>query len=99
MSGIEKRQNVRRKIAHDVFMETGLGPPLKCSMLDVSEFGARIKAEVPSAAPQEFLIHLHDGLTRWCRVMWRSDTEIGIKFIQPPQSLKAKSAAASRRGA
>ena len=99
MSGIEKRQNVRRKIAHDVFMETGLGAPLKCSMLDVSEFGARIKAKDPSAAPQEFLIQLHDGLTRWYRVMWRSDTEIGIKFIQPPQSLMAKSAAASRRGA
>jgi hypothetical protein len=61
---------------------------LECKMLDVSKFGARIRVSDPRSTPQEFLILLDRGLTRWCQVMWRSDTEIGIKFVEPPKSLK-----------
>lgn len=62
-------------------------------MLDISEAGARLRVHDPGAAPQEFLIILGGGLMRWCQVVWRSDTEIGTKFIEPPQSLKKKKAA------
>jgi hypothetical protein len=84
---IEKRQSERRSIERVVHMSTGLGPPLKCSMKDLSEFGARIEIGDPKASPQEFEIVLKLGLTRWCRVMWRSEDEIGIKFIPAPPSL------------
>lgn len=70
-------------------MATGLSPPLKCQMLDVSEFGARIRVGDPKAAPQEFLILLDKGLARWCQVVWRSDIEIGIKFVEPPETVKS----------
>lgn len=90
MGDIEKRQSQRREILHTVFMATGLGPPLKCQMRDISETGARLRFGDPRAAPQEFLIVLRTGLTRWCRVMWRSSTEIGIMFIEPPPSLNPK---------
>jgi hypothetical protein len=70
-------------------MATGLGPPLSCTMHDVSEFGARIELGEPAAAPQEFLILLSDRLARWCRVIWRSDKEIGIEFVAEPASVKA----------
>ena len=89
MDKTEKRQSTRRPITHAVFVATGLGPPLKCQMLDVSEFGARLRVGDPKTAPQEFLVILGSGLARWCQVMWRSATEIGIKFVEPPQSLKA----------
>jgi hypothetical protein len=77
-------------ITHAVYVTTGLSPPLQCEMHDVSELGARLRVGDPQTAPQEFLILLNKGLTRWCRVIWRSDTEIGVEFIEPPKSLKAK---------
>lgn len=92
MENTEKRQRDRRPITHSVFMATGVCPPVKCQMLDVSEFGARIRVGDPRLAPQEFLILLDKGLMRWCRVIWRSDTEIGIKFVEPPESLKTSEA-------
>jgi hypothetical protein len=90
----DKRQSARRAIAHTVYMATGLGPPLKCRMKDVSEFGARITVSDPRSAPQEFLILLNDDLLRWCQVMWRPENEIGIKFVQTPRSLTKKKAKA-----
>jgi hypothetical protein len=48
---------------------------------DVSELGARIAVGDPASAPQEFLILLSHKLSRWCRVSWRSDREIGIEFV------------------
>ena len=48
----DKRQTTRRPITHAVFMATGLGPPLKCQMLDVSELGARLRVGDPKVAPK-----------------------------------------------
>ncbi len=56
-------------------------------MSDVSESGARMSFVYPEAAPQEFLLLLSVDLLRWCRVMWRSQREIGVAFIDPPKSL------------
>lgn len=89
MDVTEKRQNPRRGIEHTVFMATGVGTPQRCEMRDVSESGARLRVNDGRTAPQEFLVVLGMGLNRWCRVMWRSEAEIGIKFIEPPASLKA----------
>jgi hypothetical protein len=85
----EKRQTTRRPITHAVFMATGLGPPLKCQMLDVSELGARLRVGDPKAAPDMFLLILDRGLARWCQVAWRSDIEIGIQFVEPPETVKS----------
>ena len=90
MSDEDRRQHVRRAITRTVHMATGLGPPLKCSIKDVSEAGARMVVFDPRASPQEFLLLLNAGLSRWCRVTWRSDEEIGIQFIPPPVSFKTQ---------
>jgi hypothetical protein len=89
MKTIEKRKSERRAITHTVRMATGLGPPLECRMKDVSEYGACIKVSDPQSSPQKFLVMLEKDLMRWCEVMWRSEDEIGIKFVPTPQSLKA----------
>jgi len=88
MNEPEKRRSERRPITHAVFVATGVSPPMKCQLLDISEFGARIRVGDPASAPQEFLMQLGKGLTRWSRVMWRSDIAIGVEFIEPPESLK-----------
>lgn len=85
---VEHRATPRRPITTSVHMATGLGPPLSCTLKDVSELGARITVDEPAVAPQEFLILLSDKLARWCRVSWRSDREIGIEFVGEPNSVK-----------
>lgn len=87
METVEKRQKPRRPISRIAHIATGLGPPLQCQMSDVSEAGARIAVLYPKSAPQEFLLLLSTDLLRWCRVIWRSEQEIGVSFIDPPKSL------------
>ena len=90
MDEVEKRNGARRTIARTVHLATGVSPQLECQLLDISERGARIRVGAPASAPQEFLMQLGKGLVRWCQVVWRSDTAIGVKFIEPPESLKTK---------
>ena len=92
MEKSEKRKPQRLPIDHTVFMATGAGVPLKCRMTDISLTGTRITLSNPKMAPQEFLILFNNGLTRWCEVIWRSKSEIGIKFVSPPKSLKKRPA-------
>lgn len=87
MDTLEKRRSLRRPLSHIAHIATGLGQPLQCSMSDVSEAGARIALPYPKSAPQEFLFLLKPDLPRWCRVVWRSEHEIGVAFIDPPRSL------------
>lgn len=86
----DKRGKPRREIARTVHMGTGLGPSLECELKDISQTGARLRFNDPNCAPQEFLVRLSDGVLRWCQVMWRSKTEIGIKFIETPKSFVMK---------
>lgn len=90
MDNTDKRQSPRRSLERTVHIATGVSPPLKCQLRDISNSGARLRVGDPRSAPQEFLIMLTGGLKRWCRVMWRSDTEVGIMFIDPPPSLKSR---------
>ena len=85
---VEHRATPRRPITTSVHMATGLGPPLACTLKDVSELGARVAVADPASAPQEFLMLLSDKLARWCRVSWRSDREIGIEFVSEPESVR-----------
>ena len=83
----DKRHHARRAIERTAHIATGLGPPLECQMSDVSQSGVRIAVAQPDLAPQEFLLLFSNDLSRWCRVIWRSDHEIGTTFIDPPASL------------
>jgi PilZ domain len=85
-----KRTSPRREITRTVHMGTGLGPSLECELKDISATGARLRFNDPECAPQEFLIRLNGGLLRWCQVIWRSETEIGIRFIKIPKSFRAR---------
>lgn len=86
----DKRATPRREITRKVHMGTGLGPSLECELKDISQTGARLRFNDPNCAPQEFLVRLNDGVVRWCQVMWRSKTEIGIRFIKTPNSFVTK---------
>lgn len=96
---IDKRASPRKPITRTVHMGTGLGPSLECELKDISQTGGRLGFSEPNCAPQEFLIRLNDGVVRWCQVMWRSKTEVGIRFIKTPKSFATKAMAPNVRPA
>lgn len=89
MGQSDNRRDARHAISHIAHVATGLGPPLRCKLSDISATGARIECDDPHSSPQEFLIFLNERLPRWCKVMWRSENEIGILFVEMPKSLTA----------
>ena len=59
--------------------------PLSCTLLDVSEGGARIEVASPHRLPEEFSLILAEDAAnvRRCRIIWRADNEIGISYLEP----------------
>jgi hypothetical protein len=80
----EKRQTPRLPIDRTVRIALGDGTQIACAMSDVSKSGARLGLEDASKLPDEFELMLRDDLRKWCRVMRRSETSVGIKFIATP---------------
>jgi hypothetical protein len=81
---LDKRTTSRTRISVSVHMGTRLGPPLSCTLKDVSEL---VAVNEPAVALQEFLILLGDKLARWCRSAG-ARTSVGIAFVGEPRSLK-----------
>jgi hypothetical protein len=63
------------------------GPLCSCTMSDVSQRGARLTIDNPSALPQAFWLLLSaDGrVCRRCHVVWRTGTEVGVVFLPLPR--------------
>ncbi|MEW6452432.1 MAG: PilZ domain-containing protein [Pseudomonadota bacterium] len=76
----DRRKTERRDIALDVHVEIQAA----CSLSDVSETGARLTVRHPTCLPDEFQLVFNRELRRWCRVKWRSETQVGVEFIAAP---------------
>jgi len=59
------------------------GAEIPCTLLDVSQTGARLVAREPEQVPDEFLLRLAVGrqALRHCAVVWRDGANIGVRFI------------------
>jgi hypothetical protein len=78
-----KRKSSRRPYNREVWLDFGDQKLRVCRMLDISEGGARISLDEPKSAPAHVVLHFKQGglVARKCRVVWRSDTEIGVQFL------------------
>lgn len=79
----EKRKKIRRALRYKAWIGLGEGSPLSgCMVSDISETGARLDVEDPRALPEVFnlLLSGRGGLYRRCRVVWRTENEIGVRF-------------------
>jgi len=76
------RQNPRHRVlkgAHIAFREHGA--TIDCMVRNLSEQGACLKVASPVGIPETFDLVLDtDHTVRVCRVVWRRDTQIGVKF-------------------
>jgi hypothetical protein len=76
-----KRLNPRRPFRHTAWIITKDWEPLECSIEDVSNSGARLKA-TGLKVPEEFSLRLGENgsVGRKCQVVWRSEDELGVRF-------------------
>ena len=76
----ENRKFARREANRPAFLMI----PKPCTLVDISRGGALLAVEHPASLPDEFLLELRAGLTRWCRVVRRDSDRVGVQFIEPP---------------
>jgi PilZ domain len=92
---IEKRRSIREHVHFPAWTEIGDGSQrCECTVLDISEDGARIMLSSPTLLPEEFwLVFTKDGTRRRrCRMVWRSDEQVGVIYLGPPQSYGSSAA-------
>jgi PilZ domain len=81
---IERRRSVREQVQFQALIEFGGGSrPLNCTVMDVSEGGARIKVASPAQLPKDFwLVLTKDRMKRrQCQMVWHSKSQIGVKYL------------------
>ena len=62
-----------------------------CTIRDISDTGARLRMESSLVVPDTFeLIVEMDGLEANCEVVWRSGTEVGVRFLGAPRKVAAR---------
>jgi quercetin dioxygenase-like cupin family protein len=83
----ENRQSPRKQIDLMVRIQTGGGSSIACLMSNMSQTGVCLTIDDPSALPEEFMLYFKDDLKRWCKIQWRSKTQVGVKFTPTPHSL------------
>jgi hypothetical protein len=83
--GRDHRKNPRRRLRYKAWIRLAQGvAPVVCNLSDMSEGGARVALSDPNAVPERFELILVEGAGgRPCQLVWRSDTEIGLRFDVP----------------
>jgi hypothetical protein len=81
---VERRRSVRECVHFPAWIDVGDGSqPRHCDVLNVSEGGARIMVSSQDKLPTEFWLAVSKDRTRrrYCRMVWRSDTQIGLAYL------------------
>ena len=84
---VDRRANPRKALGRDAFVCCDDGKPIgACRLSDVSATGARLAVapRVLANLPDEFILVLakQAKVHRRCRVVWRGQGEIGVRFIR-----------------
>jgi PilZ domain len=82
---IDQRRYQRRSVHLPARLDPGNGqPPRLCTIVDISEMGARLALQEPQKAPTEFTLLLTPSgcPSRRCRLVWRGAEHVGVEFDQ-----------------
>jgi hypothetical protein len=85
---VENRQTSRTELRYIAWIDVGDGLPMrKCIVREISLNGAKlgIMTSTPDALPNAFTLQLSsdDRIRYLCRVVWRSDENMGVEFLHP----------------
>ena len=80
----EKRVAKRQPLRYTAWVAITADQRHGCVVSDVSETGARIDVQDSSSLPDHFVLMLTSNGTarRFCRVMWRKPTQVGVQFTR-----------------
>mgnify|MGYP005856096817 CR=1 FL=1 len=96
----KKRQALRRKLHIPVVVITDSGGQriAQAETLDVSNSGAKLKIDPSIELPEQFLITLSESgeVQRLCRLVWRTDAEIGVRFVARAPASRVRRGAAGQ---
>ena len=82
--GFEGRKHKRRQYAAGACIASTDGSmKLPCAIVDISSGGACLQLDRTDRVPGEFLLVLsaNGSVRRLCRIAWRSQTQIGVRFV------------------
>ena len=80
----ERRKYPRIPVTQPATLFRQDGTPITdCLLRDISIGGARLQVEVKIDIPRMFSLQVPRGgrVQRYCAMVWRSDAEMGVKFI------------------
>ena len=84
MSGrpFNERGHARRAVFIKALLLREGKPDLPCTLVDISDSGARLVIDGASEVPNRFTIVMgeHGVPRRQCRLVWRGDREVGVAF-------------------
>jgi|ADGO01.1.fsa_nt_gi hypothetical protein len=88
----ERRGSKRQPVEYPVWIDTTDGRVLRGMLRDASETGARVRMDIPSDLPVRVLLRLTEAASprRVCDVIWRSETELGLRFQTRAAAFKKK---------
>ncbi|MGH6684629.1 MAG: PilZ domain-containing protein [Pseudolabrys sp.] len=78
----DKRNAKRQPMRYTAWVALTADERKGCVISNVSDTGARIDVEDPKSIPDHFVLMLtsNGAARRFCRVMWRNATQVGVKF-------------------
>ena len=84
-----RRTSVRHTIGYGATIVAPDGAwARKCRVLDISQSGAKLALEDVGELPKNFILMLSErgGPKRRCRLVWRTDDQMGVQFERPKGS-------------
>jgi hypothetical protein len=80
----EKRVVRRKPLRYTAWVALTAEQRHGCVVSDVSDSGARIDVQDSKVLPDHFVLLLTNtgAARRYCRVMWRKPTQVGVKFAR-----------------
>jgi hypothetical protein len=79
-SAERRREKRERTLRHGKIIYSGSSCMMDCLVLDLTEGGARIKPADIMICPEEFVLKIQYSPLRNCEVVWRKNTELGVRF-------------------
>jgi len=77
----ERRQHPRIEVLNPAkLIIAGHTDPMVCLVVDWCLGGARLRPYDPDRCPDHFMLHTQDGVESNCKVVWRRNGELGVKF-------------------
>ena len=78
----EHRAAPRRRVLKAGTISFGGGGAISCTIRNLSEVGAALDVESPVGIPDQLTLSIEaEHSSRHCRVVWRKEKKIGVRFV------------------